>query len=208
MVRVVAALLVLALVMGVGIAAIAPMAGAHGDEGVLAVVSATPSGTSSTITVKLTYEGDGHAVDGATVTVVADNGSGTALDPLPMNAGSAEGEYTATVEFPSAGTWNVRVTSVSPAATLTLTQDITSEPGVTAGTAPEESTTTADPALDEEVTDSPTTVADGDDISATSESDDSDSSPLPWILGGIAVVVIVAVSAVFVMRGRNQGPID
>lgn len=207
MVRIVAALLVLALVMGVGITALAPLAGAHGDEGVLEVLSATPSGTSSTITVKLTYEGDGHPVDGATVTVVADNGAGTALDPQPMTAGGAEGEYTSTVQFPSAGTWNVRVTAVSPAATLTLTQDITSEPGVTVGTAPEETTTTADPALDEEVTDSPTTVA-GDDISATSEEGDSDSSPLPWILGGIAVVVIVAVSAVFVMRGRNQGSID
>ena len=39
LVRIVAAILAVLLVVGVGVAAIAPMAGAHGDDGVLAVVS-------------------------------------------------------------------------------------------------------------------------------------------------------------------------
>ncbi|HMR95458.1 MAG TPA: FixH family protein, partial [Microthrixaceae bacterium] len=124
LVRIVAALLAVLLVVGVGVAAIAPMAGAHGDDGVLAVVSATPSGSSSTITVKLTFEGDGHPVDGATVTAVADDGAGAAIDPVPMTAAGSPGEYTARLEFPSAAVWNVRVTAVSPSATVTLTQDI------------------------------------------------------------------------------------
>ncbi|UDY35418.1 FixH family protein [Dermatobacter hominis] len=188
----------------------APTAGAHGDEGVLSVVSATPSGTSSTVTVQLVYEGDGHPVDGATVTVVADDGAGATIDPVPMGPGSAPGQYTATVVYPSAGTWNLRVTAVSPAATLTLTQDVTADPGVAAPSS------TADPATDDDVTGSPTTAQIGEAANdeapetepAAAEDEDEGSSPLPWILGGLAVVVCVGLGVVFVLRGRDQGPID
>jgi hypothetical protein len=185
-------------------ALLAPVAGAHGDDGVLQVVSVAPSGTSTTVTVRLTYQGDGHPVDGATVTIVGDDGAGAAIDPVQMTAGSEPGQYTATIEFPSAGVWNLRVTSVSPAATLTVTHEVTADPGVTA---PEP---TDDPVLDEEMTSSPTTADVGE---ASSEeragTDDGDgSSPLPWILGGLVVIVCVGLGVVFVLRGRNQGPID
>ena len=203
--RPIAALAAIAMAVVVG-ALFAPAAGAHGDDGVLTVVSATPSGTSSTVTVQLAYEGDGHPVDGATVTVVADDGAGNALDPVPMGPGSAAGQYTATVQFPSAGTWNLRVTAVSPSATLTLTQEVTADPGVTVGTEP---TTTAASGADDGLTGTPTTVTasvGGDPADDAGDTDDG--SPLPWILGGLAVVVCVALGVVFVIRGRTQGPID
>ena len=71
------------------------------------VVSATPSGSSSTITVKLTFEGDGHLVDGATVTAVADDGAGRRSIPSPMTAAGSPGEYTAASEDlpPRSGTF-------------------------------------------------------------------------------------------------------
>lgn len=197
LVRIVAALLAVLLVVGVGVAAIAPMAGAHGDDGVLAVVSATPSGSSSTITVKLTFEGDGHPVDGATVTAVADDGAGAAIDPVPMTAAGSPGEYTARLEFPSAAVWNVRVTAVSPSATVTLTQDI-------AGPASTSSTPT-------ESTPASTSGAPVDGVTATREgtaeeaAEQSDSSPLPWVLGIGALVVVVGAVAWVVAR-RGSGP--
>lgn len=197
LVRIVAVLLAVLLVVGVGVAAIAPMAGAHGDDGVLAVVSATPSGSSSTITVKLTFEGDGHPVDGATVTAVADDGAGAAIDPVPMAAAGSPGEYTARLEFPSAAVWNVRVTAVSPSATVTLTQDI-------AGPASTSSTPT-------ESTPASTSEAPVDGVTATREdtaeeaAEQSDSSPLPWVLGIGALVVVVGAVAWVVAR-RGSGP--
>ena len=206
-VRIVAALLVLALTLGVGVAALAPMAGAHGDEGVLSVVSATPSGTSSTVRVKLTYDSDGHPVDGATVTVVADDGAGAKIDPVPMTAAGSAGEYSASVAFPSAGSWNLRVTSVSPSATITLTQDITAEPGVTVGTeVPASSTTlatttTVDPALDGEVEGSATTAAPTATLGA--EADDESSSSTPMIILAVGAIALIAVAGFAVAKGRK-----
>lgn len=207
LVRIVAALLAVLLVVGVGVAAIAPMAGAHGDDGVLAVVSATPSGSSSTITVKLTFEGDGHPVDGATVTAVADDGAGAAIDPVPMTAAGSPGEYTARLEFPSAAVWNVRVTAVSPSATVTLTQDIAG-PASTSST-PTESTPTSGSTPG--TTPASTSGAPVDGVTATREDtaeeavERSDSSPLPWVLGIGALVVVVGAMAWVVAR-RGSGP--
>ncbi|HNB93986.1 MAG TPA: FixH family protein [Microthrixaceae bacterium] len=207
LVRLVAAILAVLLVVGVGVAAIAPMAGAHGDDGVLAVVSATPSGSSSTITVKLTFEGDGHPVDGATVTAVADDGAGAAIDPVPMTAAGSPGEYTARLEFPSAAVWNVRVTAVSPSATVTLTQDIAG-PASTSST-PTESTPTSGSTPG--TTPASTSGAPVDGVTATREDtaeeavERSDSSPLPWVLGIGALVVVVGAVAWVVAR-RGSGP--
>lgn len=207
LVRLVAAILAVLLVVGVGVAAIAPMAGAHGDDGVLAVVSATPSGSSSTITVKLTFEGDGHPVDGATVTAVADDGAGAAIDPVPMTAAGSPGEYTARLEFPSAAVWNVRVTAVSPSATVTLTQDIAG-PASTSST-PTESTPTSGSTPG--TTPASTSGAPVDGVTATREDtaeeavEQSDSSPLPWVLGIGALVVVVGAVAWVVAR-RGSGP--
>lgn len=207
-VRIVAALLVVALALGVSAAAIAPLAGAHGDDGVLTVISATPSGSSSAVRVKLAYGTDGHPVDGATVTVVADDGAGTKVDPVAMTAAGSPGEYTATVAFPSAGTWNVRVTSVSPSATITLTQDITAEPGVAVGTESPasstalEPTTTVDPALDADVGDSPATAT-PQVTSGAKKVDDDSSSSTPMIVLAVGAVALIAVAGFAVVKGRK-----
>ena len=181
-------------------------ASAHGDEGVLQVVSATPSGTSSVVTVKLTYENDGEPVADATVTVAGDNGAGSELTPVTMQPGATDGDFTATVDFPAPGTWTLRVTSVKPEAALTLTQAIASDPQVTteaaggSGPAAEGSTTITTDTVDGGV---PEITAE-----AASAQDEDSGSPVWWIVGGIAAVAAVAIGVVFVARGRNQGPID
>ena len=205
---VLAAVLVLGLVTVLAWAA-APIAGAHGDEATATLVSATPSGTSSVITVKLTYSNDGEPVTDATVTVAGDNGSGATLTPVTMQPGPAAGEFTATVAFPAPGTWNLRVTSVAPATTLTLTQSIAADPQVTiegAGGAAGSSTTASSTASA-----STTTVDSGvPEINAgrTGDDDSGGTSPVWWIVGGVVVVVAVGLGVLFVARGRDQGPID
>ncbi len=200
-------LIVAAVIVGLGLTALAPTVGAHGDEGVLTLLSATTSGSSSTIAVKLTYEGDGHPVDGATVTVVADDGAGQSVDPVPMTAGTSSGEYTATVQLPSPGTWNLRVTSVSPSATITTTQEVAvgsdvtvgTEPEMTTGTAPSttastaDTSTTQDPALDAEIAEAPTGTT----------GDDEGSSTLPWLGGSVVLLGVIAVAIFAVVRGRR-----
>jgi len=188
----------------VAVVVAAPMAAAHGDEGKLEVVSVTPSGTTAVITVRLTYGNDAEPVDAATVTVAGDDGAGVRLDPVPMKRTQAAGEYSTEVTFPSAGTWNLRVTSVTPAASLTLTQPITADPGVTAST--DEVTTTVAGA------DSPTPSTDGAGESSgkplispnpVAANDDSGSGAVPWILVGVAVIVVVAGAAVLISRRRG-----
>jgi hypothetical protein len=178
-------------------------ASAHSDDGKFEVVSATPAGSSSTITVKLLYTDDDPVAD-ATVTVAGDNGAGATLTPVTLGAGAAEGEYTGKVDFPAGGTWNLRLTSVKPAAELALTQQIgsgtqaTTEGGATATTAAggPGSSTTVDGGVPE-IT--------AKDAAAT---EDSGTSPVWWVVGGVAVVAAVALGVLFVARGRNQGPID
>ena len=181
-------------------------ASAHGDEGVLEVVSATPSGTSSVITVKLTYENDGEPVADATVTVAGDNGAGSDLAPVTMQPGSTGGEFTATVDFPAPGTWTLRVTSVKPEAAVTLTQAIASDPQVTTESAGGSTPTPGEPST------APSETVDGGVPEITAEAasaqDENSGSPVWWIVGGVAAVAAVAVGVVFVARGRNQGPID
>jgi hypothetical protein len=193
----VAAMAAMALVLG------AAPASAHSDDGKFEVVSATPAGTSSTITVKLLYTDDDPVTD-ATVTVAGDNGAGASLTPVTLRPGSTGGEYTGTVDFPATGTWNLRLTSVKPAAELALTQEI--GPGTPVGAAGATPTTAS-------ATDPGSSTTNGGGVPQITAKDapaaaDSGTSPVWWIVGGIVVVVAVGLGVLFVARGRNQGPID
>jgi len=186
----------------------ASAASAHSDDGKFELVSATPDGPASVVTVKLLYTDDDPVTD-ATVTVAGDDGTGATLTPVTLQAGTAEGEFTGTVDFPAPGTWNLRVTSVKPAAELTLTQEISADTQVTT----EGSGGAADPSVPSTTVagSTPTTVDSGvPEITAKDTSDTSDggSSPVWWILGVVAAVVAVALGVLFVAKGRNQGPIE
>ncbi|MBS1837446.1 MAG: FixH family protein [Actinobacteria bacterium] len=191
---------VLCLVLA--IAAGAPIAAAHGDEGKLEVVSVTPSGTTAVVTVRLTYGNDAEAVESATVTIAGDDGAGTRLDPVPMQRTQLPGEYTADVSFPSAGTWKLRVTSVTPAATLTLTQDITADPGVTAstGTSLDATTSSTPRPTDGEQSGKPLVST-----APSSTGDGGGSGSTTWIVVGVVAVVVVLGAAVLVARRRSGG---
>jgi hypothetical protein len=61
---------------------------AHGDEGTLEVVDATPSDVGSSVTyrVALTYANDGDPIDGASVTPTAVLRGSTPEPPITMTA--------------------------------------------------------------------------------------------------------------------------
>jgi hypothetical protein len=183
---------------------VAPAVSAHGDDARIEEVQVAQSGTSATITVKMTYTNDAEAVTDATLTVAGDTASGAKLDPVPMQATSPAGEYTATVDLPAPGTWNLRVTSADPTATLELTREVAAAPEVTASAATASTastTTTTGPGA----TGVPELKSTPDQAG---QDDDSGTSPIWWVLGGVVVVVALGLGAVFVFRGRDQGPIE
>ena len=207
--RPVAALLAAGVAGAMALLLGAAPASAHSDDGTFRLVSATAAGSSSTITVKLLYTDDDPVAD-ATVTVAGDNGKGDTLVPVTLRPGSAEGDYTGQVDFPAAGTWDLRVTSVKPAAELILTQEIASGPQATTGAGGSGSSATT--ATTATTGSGSSTTIDGGVPAITSKdtsaSKDAGTSPVWWIVGGIAVVVAVGLGVLFVARGRNQGPID
>jgi hypothetical protein len=147
------------------IAATSPAA-AHDGTAVITAESQTIKGTSVDYVVRAVWDNDGHAAADATATVVAESPSGDRVGPVPMEPTDDDGRYTATVDFPSPGDWNVRFTVVTPPGTLEITQTI---PAVDAGGA-----TQAVPTPTPESTS--TSVAAAEDGSASSAVDGAESA--------------------------------
>lgn len=179
-------------------------AAAHGGEVVLTVDSANPAGELAVeYTVRLTYEGDGHPVEGAAVTAFAEGPVGQfegreTLGPVTMSP-VGDGLYRATVEFPTEMQWSVRFTSMDPRATLSVVQDVVgegaqvpvvSEPNATVLPAAGAGTnrTAADSAPE----------ADG-----SSSSTDDGSTTVIWWVTATAAVLLVAAGLVVVARRRS-----
>lgn len=194
--------LAVAIAIAVGLVTFVPVAAAHGDDGRLEAVSVVPSGDTAVVTVRLTYENDSEPVNAATVTVAGEDGAGARLDPVAMTRTAAPGEYAATVTFPSAGTWNLRVTSVNPTATLPLTQEISADSGITTTPASTIGTTG----------ETPTTATTGtvvspqpSDAEKLTPPSDSASGAAPWIVGAVVVVVLIGAAAVVLRRRGGDG---
>jgi hypothetical protein len=179
----------------------APQASAHGGGGVLAVESFEPEGDGEapsrwSITVRLTFAEDGHAVDEATVTVAGESETGASLTPVGLTA-QGDGRFAGTIELP-AGSWNLRAVSVDPPAQLAL------EP-VTAAPPSSPSTVTTSVAGDQGAG---TTTASGAAVGAgpaaedprDPEEDDAAGTDLPW---PVLIAVIAASAAVLVVAVRG-----
>lgn len=117
---------------------------AHEGAGTLVVESRDPTSDQGVqFVVRLTWNNDGHpaAANATTLTATPVDADGTALTPVTLTPVDDDGRFGATVEFPEAGTWTVRFTAISPAATLEVQQQV--EAPATTTTAP---TTTEPPA--------------------------------------------------------------
>lgn len=180
-------------------------ASAHGGPGRIEVLGAAVSGSTVEVRVKVTFTGDGHAAEEATVTV-AGSSDGGELTPVTLSPVDGEpGVYSGAVTLPSPGGWSLRVTSVEPPATATVPVGVdppSAAAPVTAATGPSTTPTT-----------DPSTAGDAggvtDDAAVTSAPADAEEggggSPWVWVLGGAGALVAVAVGAVFVANGRRSG---
>jgi hypothetical protein len=91
----------------------------HSNEATLEVIKSEVSGSlTQHYDVLLTYAGDGHQVEDATVTLVAERKGAAALTPVVLRPVTQKGLYQGEVSVPEPGEWNVRVTAVSPIALL------------------------------------------------------------------------------------------
>ena len=197
----------LALVLGLGAGAAAP-AGAHDGVAIIAVEAAHPAGTGVHYIVRVTWEDDGHAAVDATVTATAVGSDGTQLTPVTLAPADSDGRYSGVVDFPSPGSWTVRITSIDPTGTLEQAQEVAPPPTTAPAEDGGEVTTGG------EETDDGGGFAPADDGSGASDEQaqpadaDADGSsdggmPIYLAVAAAAVVVIGAVTAVNIIR-RNR----
>lgn len=111
-----------------------PSADAHEGEGIFEL-QAQGSADSLTVpyVVRLTWANDGHPAFDATVTATPIDPGGTPQTPVPMQFEGDDGRYSGTITYPSPGNWTVRFTSVSPASTMEIVEEVTA-PAATATT--------------------------------------------------------------------------
>ncbi|MFI5043570.1 MAG: FixH family protein [Acidimicrobiales bacterium] len=172
-------------------------ASAHGDDATAELVAFTPApdGASAQVTVRLTFQNDGDPVGEATVTISGDDAAGRTLTPATLDAGSQPGLFEGTLTLPGPGTWNLRVTSIEPEASLAFTQTVDAAPTSTTSVAP---TTTVSAV---------STTTDGSEIVASeraADTSDDEGSSAGWIVVVAAAVVLVAAIAFVVFRRRTS----
>ncbi len=163
---------------------------AHGEEGRLEVVDATPSdeGSSVTYRVELTYLNDGDPVDGAEVTVTSRQQGQTPSAPQTMEP-EGGGIYAATVAFPTPGNWTVQFDTAEPVATVQATFRVEPPPPTTV--AP----TTVPPP--------PTTAVESENASLA-DPGESDEPPAFLVVGLIVAGVLVVAAAVALLIRRRR----
>ena len=202
-----------ALLAGTALAlGVAGPAGAHGGEAVIAVEGVHPAGQSVHYVVRVTWADDGHAAIGATVTATAVAADGTTLTPVPLAPADDDGRYSGAVEYPTAGAWTVRITSIEPTGTIEQPQQVaattTVPPSASAGGGTE--VTTGDgteggfaPADDGTGADEPA----GADASPGGDPSDDGGFPVVLVVAAALVAAVGAVTAAnIVRRARTARP--
>jgi hypothetical protein len=157
--------------------------------------------------VRVTWENDGHPAADATVTATAVNADGTQLTPVALAPADSDGRYAGVLQYPAAGAWTVRVTSVRPTGTREEAQQVAPPP-----------TTAADTGNTDETSEDEGGFAPADDGTGASDegtsdaaaagSDDDSGSGMPVLLivAAGAVAVIGFVTALNIVRRTRTAP--
>lgn len=191
----VGAVLGLTLALGAGLLPGAAPAGAHEGAGTLTVEQVHPAGLSVHYIVLLTWENDGHPADDATVTATPVGPDGAALTPVTLApSGAGDGRYSGAVEFPSAGSWTVRFTSIDPTGSAERPEQVT-EPTAAAGeggSGTDATTAASEPGV---------ALADDETGGSAAADDESDSGiPVLLIVGAAVVAIGGVVTALLAIR--------
>jgi cobalamin biosynthesis Mg chelatase CobN len=118
-----------ALVGAIGLAVAAP-ASAHGEEGVIEIDEPEATGDLTVgVRILLTYENDAEPVASDEVGEITAVGVGPAGETFGPEGGfeasEVPGVYVADLTFPTAGAWELTISSDVPTATATTTVDVT-----------------------------------------------------------------------------------
>ncbi len=187
-------------------------AGAHSGKGSIKIVSRDPAG-SLTIhyVVEISFVADGHPASEAVATVVGESAGLSIRPELLAPVAGKTGTYEATVVYPTAGVWEIRIASLDPTAVLLLTE--TFSPAVDTSAAPTSSPPASpmrtDPAVStERVKSVPVDSVPVDflDELGAVESDRSGNSSRAWLIGAVAAGLLGAVAAFWRRRAtRSSG---
>jgi hypothetical protein len=194
-----------ALVLATAVAALTLLAagapaGAHEGDAVIQLQAAHPAGSSVHFIVMVTWENDGHPAVDATVTATALSMAGEQLTPVALAPEGAEGVYGGAVEFPSAGLWTVRFTSIDPDGTLEEVEEVNVAPTTAPDGDGSEVTvgTEADPGFAPEEDGTGPSAA--DDEAAAADDGGGDGMSV-WLIALAAVVAVGgAIAAVRTIR--------
>jgi hypothetical protein len=194
--RLLATVLSLAVPVTAGLAG-ATVAFAHGDEGVMEVISAeAPSPSEVAVEVGVVYANDDDLAEEATVTVVATGPDGSSVGPVDVPR-REDAVYAATFAVPSPGSWSLEFTSTGPAATATTQVTVPDAPATTSPP------TTDPPTSDASSSEPPETTAASDDEQAAGTTDDEDgTNVLPLV---VIALVVLAVGTALVLVARSRG---
>jgi hypothetical protein len=196
--------LLLGLVPGLG----GSPAGAHDGPAVVVIEQVHPAGLQMHYIVRVTWEDDGHPAEDATVTATAIAADGTQLTPVALAPADNDGRYAGVVEYPSAGAWTVRVTSIEPTGSVEQPQEVTEPATTEPQDEASEVTTAPDDGGQGDGGFAPADDGTGDsdeaatDATAGGDSDDS-GMPVYLLVAAAAAVVIGAATAVSIIR-RNR----
>ena len=175
-------------------------AGAHDGKGIVTVEASHPAGAAAVhYIVRVTWEDDGHPAADATVTAAAVGGDGTTLTPVTLAPADDDGRYAGVVEYPEAGSWTVRFTSIDPTGTAERNEEIAAP----ATTGPDDD---SDAAGDSDAADADEAggFAPADDGTGSSDEaaagDDDDGLPVWLVLVALAVVIGGAATALGIVR--------
>jgi hypothetical protein len=207
-----AATLVAALLVGLGSGFAASPAGAHEGDAVVTVEAVHPAGLSMHYIVRVTWANDGHPAADATVTATAVGSDGTQLTPVALAPADDDGRYAGVVDYPSAGSWTVRITSIDPTGSIEQAQEVTAPPTtapsdesseVTTGSGESEGDATA--ATEGGFAPSDDGTGASDEQAAADGSDDG-GVPIYLIAAAGAVVIIGAATAIGMIRRNRANP--
>jgi hypothetical protein len=176
-------------------------AGAHDGKGIVTVEASHPAGAAAVhYIVRVTWEDDGHPAADATVTAAAVGGDGTTLTPVTLAPADDNGRYAGVVEYPEAGSWTVRFTSIDPTGTAERSEEIAAP--ATTGT--DDNSDTAGDSDDAADADEAGGFAPADDGTGSSDEaaagDDDDGLPVWLALVALAVVIGGAATALGIVR--------
>ena len=183
--RLAAVAAIVALVLQPGAAA------AHEGQGQFAVETTEPTAAGVRYVARLTWVNDNHPAIDATVTATPVDPAGTAGTSVVFTAVDQDGRYQGEVPLPAPGTWTVRFTAVTPAASTEVTHDVTA-PTTTPRPASPASAGPSDP---------PTTT---ESAAPASPAGDNDGGSAGTVVFVVVLAAIVAVGALAYRSARRR----